>query len=95
METDHQESQNCDVVRRDLSQPREWKTIDLTHDIPVFENRFKPKIKDTHKTQPLTIFERFFPDKIVLIIMEQTNRYACQNKALIGNQSPKKISGLI
>lgn len=81
-EGDVQESRSHDKIIKDRSQPRQWKNTRTTHDIPIFDQRFKPKINDTHKTPPLTVFERFFPDKLILILVEQTNRYALQNNSL-------------
>ncbi|CAK1592522.1 unnamed protein product [Parnassius mnemosyne] len=74
LENDEQEPQLHSV--RDRSQLRDWKIKDLTHDVPIFEKRFKANT--SHKTQPLAVFKRFFPDKLILIITEQTNRNACQ-----------------
>lgn len=78
---DQQDSEANNEVRRDRSQPRVWEAKTETHDVPLFEKRFKPKGNDTHKTSPLSIFERFFPDELILVIVEQTNRYACQKNS--------------
>ncbi|KAF9405770.1 hypothetical protein HW555_013630, partial [Spodoptera exigua] len=52
---DGQESETNNEVRRDRSQPRVWEIKSETHEVPLFEKRFKPKANDTHKTSPLTI----------------------------------------
>lgn len=52
------DQQDHNVVLRDRSQPREWKTVDLAHDVPIFEKLFQPMVSDTHKTTPL--FSRGF-----------------------------------
>ncbi|XP_059062765.1 piggyBac transposable element-derived protein 4-like [Achroia grisella] len=78
---DGQESETNNEVRRDRSQPRVWEIKSETHEVPLFEKRFKPKANDTHKTSPLSIFERLFPDELMVIIVEQTNRYARQKNS--------------
>ncbi|KAF9407284.1 hypothetical protein HW555_012641 [Spodoptera exigua] len=77
----HLESETNNEVRRDRSQPRVWEIKSETHEVPLFEKRFKPKANDTHKTSPLSIFERLFPDELMVIIVEQTNRYARQKSS--------------
>uniref|UniRef100_A0A2H1W609 SFRICE_037012 n=1 Tax=Spodoptera frugiperda TaxID=7108 RepID=A0A2H1W609_SPOFR len=78
---DDEQSETNNEIRRDRSEPRVWETKSETHDIPVFEKGFKPKANDTHKTSPLSIFERLFPDELIVIIVEQTNRYAHQKNS--------------
>lgn len=78
---DGQESETNNEVRRDRSQPRVWEIKSETHEVPLFEKRFKPKANDTHKTSPLSIFERLFPDELMVITVEQTNRYARQKNS--------------
>lgn len=64
------------TVERNRSQPRKWEICRTTHDIPNFTKKFQPKSECNHKTQPITIFEKFFPDYLIQLIVEQTNRYA-------------------
>lgn len=55
-------------------QPREWKIETEVHDIPEFINPIKPKHKYNHETTPIQVFERFFTDYLVQLLVEQTNR---------------------
>lgn len=63
---------------RNRSVPREWKNVRETHYIPSFDKMAEPRSNYTHKTQPMDVFEKFFPDSVVEIIVAQTNRYALQ-----------------
>lgn len=45
-----QEPQVYTTILRDRSQPREWKTINITHEIPAFEKRFKTKTTYTQNS---------------------------------------------
>ncbi|CAK1591942.1 unnamed protein product [Parnassius mnemosyne] len=64
------------TVQKNRSQPRIWKICRTTHDTPNFDKKIQPKSEFNHKTEPITIFENFFPDYLIQVIVEQTNRYA-------------------
>lgn len=55
-------------------QPREWKIEKNIHSIPEFINPIRPQSTYNHKTKPISIFEKFFPEYLVQVIVEQTNK---------------------
>lgn len=69
------------IPPRDRSLPRDWKIARTTHPIPLFERKAVPRSKYTHKSQPIDVFNDFFPDYVIEIIVEQTNRYAHQKNS--------------
>jgi hypothetical protein len=74
-EDDFQSTQS-QPIHRNRSHPRNWVISRETHDTPNFDRKFEPKFEFNHKTQPITIFESFFPDYLIQVIVQQTNRYA-------------------
>lgn len=62
-------------------QPREWKIEKNIHSIPEFINPIRPQSTYNHKTKPISIFEKFFPEYLVQVIVEQTNKYAAQKNS--------------
>ncbi|CAK1590989.1 unnamed protein product [Parnassius mnemosyne] len=64
-----------------VRQPREWKIETEIHNVPEFTNSIQPQSTYSHKTQPIDVFQNFFPEYLVQVLVEQTNRYAVQNKS--------------
>ncbi|XP_045769768.1 piggyBac transposable element-derived protein 4-like [Maniola jurtina] len=62
-------------------QPREWKIEKEIHSVPEFINPIRPQSTYNHKTQPIYVFEKFFPEYLVQVIVEQSNIYAAQKKS--------------
>ncbi|CAG4953735.1 unnamed protein product [Parnassius apollo] len=64
-----------------VRQPREWKIETEIHNVPEFTNSIQPQSTYSHKTRPIDVFQNFFPEYLVQVLVEQTNRYAVQNKS--------------
>lgn len=62
-----------------VRQPREWKIETEIHNVPEFTNSIQPQSTYSHKTRPIDVFQNFFPEYLVQVLVEQTNRYAVQN----------------
>lgn len=71
-------------TRRARTLPRNWIFEAEPHNVPLFDKKAKPHSHYTHKTQPVDVFQNFFPDHVIDIIVEQTNRYAHQKKVIFG-----------
>ncbi|GBP91012.1 PiggyBac transposable element-derived protein 4 [Eumeta japonica] len=61
------------------AKPRSWKMLRKVPKIPNFDKKITCNSDYTHKTQPVEMFDNFFPVYIVNNIVEQTNLYAHQN----------------
>lgn len=64
-----------------VRQPRKWKIETEIHHVPEYTNTIKPQSTYNHKTQPIDVFDKFFPEYLVQHLVEQTNRYAIQQKS--------------
>lgn len=56
--------------------PRQWTISQTMREIPEFEKKIEPKSTYTHKSQPIDIFQNFFPTTLIDKIVRETNAYA-------------------
>ncbi|CAH2091443.1 unnamed protein product [Euphydryas editha] len=59
----------------------DWKINKKFHKVPVFTSKFCPKMSYSHKSQPFDYFTNLFPDSIIDLIVQETNRYATQKNS--------------